>query len=71
MSYQSSFFFHPSLQAGLRSLQDLGPEMRQALTYDTEEEEEEAAVQEAEKEEAESNPETYKVRTSFYFPQNS
>lgn len=66
------FFFHPSHQAGLRSLQDLGPEMRQALTYDTEEEEEEEAVgQEAEKEEVESNPETYKVRTSFYFPQNS
>ncbi|KAH0510777.1 Voltage-dependent L-type calcium channel subunit alpha-1F [Microtus ochrogaster] len=60
------------LQAGLRSLQDLGPEMRQALTYDTEEEEgEEAVRQEAEKEEAESNPEMYKVRTSFYFPQNS
>lgn len=45
--------------------------MRQALTYDTEEEEEEAVGQEAEKEEAESNPETYKVRTSFYFPQSS
>ncbi|KAM7339274.1 hypothetical protein ACRRTK_002758 [Alexandromys fortis] len=52
------------LQAGLRSLQDLGPEMRQALTYDTEEEEgEEAVRQEAEKEEAESNPETYKDST--------
>ncbi|XP_052599460.1 voltage-dependent L-type calcium channel subunit alpha-1F [Peromyscus californicus insignis] len=49
------------LQVGLKSLQDLGPEIRQALTYDTEEEEEEEAVgQEGEEEEAENNPETYK-----------
>ncbi|EGW06086.1 Voltage-dependent L-type calcium channel subunit alpha-1F [Cricetulus griseus] len=34
------------LQVGLRSLQDLGPEIRQALTYDSEEEEEEAVGQE-------------------------
>ncbi|XP_021514163.1 voltage-dependent L-type calcium channel subunit alpha-1F isoform X3 [Meriones unguiculatus] len=45
-----------ALQAGLRSLQDLGPEIRQALTYDSEEEEEEAVGQEVE----EDNPETYK-----------
>ncbi|XP_021105659.1 voltage-dependent L-type calcium channel subunit alpha-1F isoform X2 [Heterocephalus glaber] len=50
------------LQAGLRSLQDLGPEMRQALTCDTEEEEEEKEEerQEGVEEEAEKDPETYK-----------
>ncbi|ERE64227.1 voltage-dependent L-type calcium channel subunit alpha-1F [Cricetulus griseus] len=48
------------LQVGLRSLQDLGPEIRQALTYDSEEEEEEAVGQEGEEEEAENNPETHK-----------
>ncbi|ERE64226.1 voltage-dependent L-type calcium channel subunit alpha-1F [Cricetulus griseus] len=37
------------LQVGLRSLQDLGPEIRQALTYDSEEEEEEAVGQEGRK----------------------
>ncbi|KAI4545410.1 hypothetical protein MG293_005676 [Ovis ammon polii] len=41
-----------ALQAGLRSLQDLGPEMRQALTCDTEEEEGEEG-QEGEEEEHE------------------
>uniref|UniRef100_A0A452DLC8 Voltage-dependent L-type calcium channel subunit alpha n=1 Tax=Capra hircus TaxID=9925 RepID=A0A452DLC8_CAPHI len=46
-----------ALQAGLRSLQDLGPEMRQALTCDTEEEEGEEG-QEGEEEEHE-NLETY------------
>uniref|UniRef100_A0A8C6W4Q7 Voltage-dependent L-type calcium channel subunit alpha n=1 Tax=Nannospalax galili TaxID=1026970 RepID=A0A8C6W4Q7_NANGA len=54
------------LQAGLRSLQDLGPEIRQALTYDTEEEEEEeAAGEKSEEEEAEKDPETYKVRATL------
>nr|XP_026262466.1 voltage-dependent L-type calcium channel subunit alpha-1F isoform X1 [Urocitellus parryii] len=49
------------LQAGLRSLQDLGPEIRQALTCDTDEEgEEEEEGQEGE-EEAEKDPETYKA----------
>lgn len=56
--------FLPS-QAGLRSLQDLGPEIRQALTCDTDEEEE---GQEREEEEDEKNPEIYKVRASFYSP---
>lgn len=48
----------------------MGPEIRQALTYDTEgeEEEEEAVGQDAEEEEAENNPETYKVRTRFLLP---
>ncbi|KAF7480065.1 Hypothetical predicted protein [Marmota monax] len=50
------------LQAGLRSLQDLGPEIRQALTCDTDEEgEEEEEGQEGE-EEAEKDPETYKEK---------
>ncbi|TEA16940.1 hypothetical protein DBR06_SOUSAS20910048, partial [Sousa chinensis] len=49
-----------ALQAGLRSLQDLGPEMRQALTCDTDEEEEEEG-QEGEEEEDEKEPETYKA----------
>uniref|UniRef100_A0A8C7EMT2 Voltage-dependent L-type calcium channel subunit alpha n=1 Tax=Neovison vison TaxID=452646 RepID=A0A8C7EMT2_NEOVI len=47
-----------ALQAGLRSLQDLGPEIRQALTCDTDEEEE---GQEREEEEDEKNPEIYKA----------
>uniref|UniRef100_A0A452S9W5 Voltage-dependent L-type calcium channel subunit alpha n=1 Tax=Ursus americanus TaxID=9643 RepID=A0A452S9W5_URSAM len=49
-----------ALQAGLRSLQDLGPEIRQALTCDTDEEEEEEG-QEGEEEEDEKNTETYKA----------
>ncbi|XP_036772752.2 voltage-dependent L-type calcium channel subunit alpha-1F isoform X2 [Manis pentadactyla] len=48
-----------ALQAGLRSLQDLGPEIRQALTCDTYEEEEEEKQEEEEKEE--KDPETYKA----------
>lgn len=66
----ASLFSHPP-QAGLRSLQDLGPEMRQALTCDTDEEEEEEG-QEGEEEEDEKDPESYKVRTiSFQSPRNS
>ncbi|PNI11896.1 CACNA1F isoform 4, partial [Pan troglodytes] len=57
-----------ALQAGLRSLQDLGPEMRQALTCDTEEEEEEG--QEGVEEEDEKDLETNKVGTSFHSPRN-
>ncbi|XP_037677401.1 voltage-dependent L-type calcium channel subunit alpha-1F [Choloepus didactylus] len=48
-----------ALQAGLRSLQNLGPEIRQALTHDTDEEKEEE-VQEGEEEE-EKDPEMYKA----------
>ncbi|XP_017527195.1 voltage-dependent L-type calcium channel subunit alpha-1F isoform X2 [Manis javanica] len=48
-----------ALQDGLRSLQDLGPEIRQALTCDTDEEEEEEEQEEEEKEE--KDPETYKA----------
>uniref|UniRef100_A0A8D0V3E8 Voltage-dependent L-type calcium channel subunit alpha n=1 Tax=Sus scrofa TaxID=9823 RepID=A0A8D0V3E8_PIG len=59
-----------ALQAGLRSLQDLGPEIRQALTCDTDEEEGEEG-REGEEEEEEKDPETYKVRTiSFHSPRN-
>lgn len=56
-------------QAGLRSLQNLGPEIRQALTCDTDEEEEEEG-QEGEEEEDKKDPETYTVRTSFHSPGN-
>ncbi|KAB1253466.1 Voltage-dependent L-type calcium channel subunit alpha-1F [Camelus dromedarius] len=48
-----------ALQAGLRSLQDLGPEIRQALTCDTDEEEGEEG-QEGEEEEDEKDPEMHK-----------
>ncbi|EPY72942.1 calcium channel, voltage-dependent, L type, alpha 1F subunit [Camelus ferus] len=49
-----------ALQAGLRSLQDLGPEIRQALTCDTDEEEGEEG-QEGEEEEDEKDPEMHKA----------
>jgi hypothetical protein len=49
----------------------LGPEIRQALIYDTEEEEEEEEEGQEEEVEAQKDPETYKVRTTFHFPRNS
>lgn len=46
----------------------MGPEIRQALTCDTDEEEKEEEGQEGEEEEDEKHPETHKVRTSFHYP---
>lgn len=48
-------------KAGLKTLQDLGPEMRLALNEDLEEDEEEAMMEE--EEELEENA-TYKVTSS-------
>ncbi|XP_066212111.1 voltage-dependent L-type calcium channel subunit alpha-1F isoform X4 [Saccopteryx leptura] len=51
-----------ALQAGLRSLQNLGPEIRQALTCDTdEEEEEEEEGQKREEEEDEKDSKTHQI----------
>ncbi|KAL4695764.1 hypothetical protein H8959_000859 [Pygathrix nigripes] len=47
-----------ALQAGLRSLQDLGPEMRQALTCEEEEEEGQEGVEEQDEKDFETNKAT-------------
>ncbi|XP_023055659.1 voltage-dependent L-type calcium channel subunit alpha-1F, partial [Piliocolobus tephrosceles] len=47
-----------ALQAGLRSLQDLGPEMRQALTCEEEEEEGQEGVEEEDEKDLETNKAT-------------
>lgn len=60
---QTHLLIFPFPQAGLRSLQDLGPEIRQALTCDSEEEEEEDGKEEVE-DKTEKDPETYKVSTT-------
>lgn len=54
-------------KAGLKTLQDLGPEMRLALNEDLEEEEEEEAMMEGE--ELEENA-AYKVFSPFLFQIN-